>query len=505
MKLIIDNRTPFFNNYYFQTMCVLYFPGEKFPPKDDFSANAAYFLLEKAGSDNTIYYTAKVRLESGAKSGKAEFSTKGYTPVVEADDMFMAALAVGKAFLAAGEKLFGFSLPWGYITGLRPVKRAKYYLERGYNGEQVKRLFTDDYGVSPQKAELSVNTALKEIAMLTGIESNTCGLYISIPFCPTRCEYCSFVSYANKKLFNLIPDYIVKLKEDIIKTAALIKELGFSVTAIYIGGGTPSMLENSQLDDLLGCVYKNIDFGNLREYSFEAGRPDTITAEKLNLIKSHGITRISINPQSTSESVLKRIGRMHTVSQFFEAADMAKKAGFACLNADLIAGLPGDNEEGFAKSLSDVMALDFENITVHTLSIKNAAELRFDPERLYDPAGQTAKKCVAYAYDILTRNGYNPYYLYRQKNTVGNAENTGYAKAGYENLYNVLMMEECSTVFACGAGAITKIVSPDKEHIERIAFPKYPFEYLNQGSKPTVSGIGEDIVRRFFEKGHEDS
>lgn len=501
MKLFIDNRTPFFNNYYFQTMCVLYFPGEKFPPRDDLSTNAAYFLLEKAGSDNTIYYTAKVRLESGAKSGVGEFSTQGYTPVVEADEAFLVALAVGKAFLTAGEQLFGFSLPWGYITGLRPVKRAKFYLEKGYSADEVKRLFTDDYGVSAQKAELSVNTALREIDMLTGIADNACGLYISIPFCPTRCEYCSFVSYANKKLFDLIPDYIVKLKEDIRKTAALMKELGFSLTAIYIGGGTPSMLENNQLSDLLGCIHDSFDFGNLREYSFEAGRPDTITAEKLKLIKNLGVTRISINPQSTSESVLKRIGRMHTVEQFFKAAEIAKNAGFDCINADLIAGLPSDSEEGFAKSLSDVMALGFENITVHTLSIKNAAELRFDPERLYDPAGETAKNCVAYAYDILTGSGYYPYYLYRQKNTVGNAENTGYAKAGFENLYNVLMMEECSTVFACGAGAITKIVSPDKEHIERIAFPKYPFEYLHPDSKQSLSGIGEDIIRRFFEKG----
>ena len=500
MKLFIDNRTPFFNPYYFQTMCVLYFPGEKFPPKDDASTNAAYFLLEKVCSDNTSFYKAKVRLESGGRFGEAEFTTDGYVPVIEADDEFFAALAVGKAFLKAGKQLFGFSLPWGYLTGLRPVKRAKYYLEKGYGADAVRRLFTDDYSVSPQKAELSVNTALREIDMLTGIDSNACGLYISIPFCPTRCEYCSFVSYANKKLFSLIPEYIVKLKSDIIKTAALIKELGFKLTAIYIGGGTPSMLENSRLSDLLGCVYSSFDFSDLREYSFEAGRPDTVTAEKLNLIKSYGVTRISINPQSTSERVLKRIGRMHTVGQFFEAAEIAKKAGFACVNADLIAGLPGDSEEGFAKSLDDVMALDFENITVHTLSIKNAAELRFDPETLYDPAGETAKKCVAYAYDKLTAGGYYPYYLYRQKNTVGNAENTGYAKAGYENLYNVLMMEECSTVFACGAGAITKIVSPDKERIERIAFPKYPFEYLYPSEKQTLSGIGEDTIRRFFQE-----
>lgn len=495
MKLIINNKTRFLNNYYFQTLCLLYFPGEKFPISGDASLNTAYFSLEESGSGSEIYYTAKVRLEAGSKYSEAVFCSDGYKAVINDDNEFLASLAVGKAFLSSGKDLFGFSLPWGYIIGLRPVKRARYYLERGYNEETVTKYFSEDYGVSQEKAKLSITTALREIKMLSNVKNNSCGLYISIPFCPTRCSYCSFVSYSNKKLFELIPDYLNKLKIDLKRTADIIKELNFSLRTIYIGGGTPSILNCNQIEDLLGTVNKAFNLCDLNEYSFEAGRPDTITSEKLSVIKSHGINRISINSQTTSENVLQRIGRCHTVAEFFNAVELAKKVDFDCINTDLIAGLPSDTEERFAKSLSDVISLDFENITVHTLSIKNAAELRFDPDKLYDPAGENAKKCVAYAYNKLTKEGYNPYYLYRQKNTVGNAENTGYTKEGYENLYNVLMMEEYSTVFACGAGSISKIVAEDKVHIERIAFPKYPFEYLNK-----ESDICENKIRRFFER-----
>ena len=493
MKLYIDNKTPYLNDYYFQTMCLMYFPGEKFPEEDNGSTNAAYFELEEVCTDDEVFYNSRVRLKAGINTGEGVFSTRKYKPVIEGGREFFVMLAVGKAFLEAGASLFGFSIPWGYIIGLRPVKRAKHYLDRGYSKERVKSYFTEDYGVSEQKAELSVETAEEERKMLSSVKQNFCALYVSIPFCPTRCGYCSFVSYSNEKLFGLIPDYLTRLKADLKSTAELISELDLSLGAIYIGGGTPSILDCGQLEDLLGEINGVFDLSDLKEYSFEAGRPDTVDYKKLSVLKAHGVDRISINPQSTSDEVLRRIGRQHSVSRFFEAVEAAKKVSFSCVNADLIAGLPGDSLRGFEKSLSDIIGLDFENITVHTLSIKNAAQLRFDAEGLYDAAGETAKRCVSIAYDRLTNNGYKPYYLYRQKNTVGNAENTGYAREGYENLYNVIMMEEFSTVFACGAGAITKIVSPDKQSIRRIAFPKYPFEYLKQ-----AGGIGEEEIRRFI-------
>jgi oxygen-independent coproporphyrinogen-3 oxidase len=490
MKLVIDNRTPYLNDYYFQTLCLLYFPGEKF--KEGFeSENYARFYLEETQKN---CFTARVTLGSGNLSAEGSFSG-AYTPSIPMNDDFYAMNALGKAFLEAGEKLFGFGLPWGYITGLRPVKRAKYYLDRGYTAEQVITLFNRDYEVSTEKSTLSVETALLQQKMLENVQPNDCGLYVSIPFCPTRCDYCSFVSYSNQKLFALIPEYLEKLMQDIRYTGEMIKNLGMNLKSVYIGGGTPSILEPNQIDRLLNCINQSVNITSDVEYTFEAGRPDTVTPEKLIAVKSGGVKRISINPQTTSDRVLEKIGRKHTSAKFFEAANQAFGIGFDCINADLIAGLPEDTEETFKKSLEDVITLGFDNITVHTLSIKNAANIRFVDNGYYDPQGDFARQSVKYARARLKESGYAPYYLYRQKNTVGNAENTGYTLPNKENLYNVLMMEEHSTVFACGAGSITKLVSPNRDEILRHAFPKYPFEYLRD-NKP----LGYEEAYAFFNR-----
>ncbi len=490
MRLEIDNRTGYLNDYYFQTMCLLYFPGEKF--KSDFvSDNYAYFYLSE---DEKNIFTARVILASGDKRAEGCFSG-AYTPTIPMTDDFYAMNAIGKAFLEAGKRLFGFDLPWGYITGLRPVKRAKYYLDLGYSPESVLDLFQKDYEVSEEKSSLAVETALTQQKMLSDIRPNDCGLYVSIPFCPTRCDYCSFVSYSNDKLFALIPEYLEQLHRDIANTGEMIKKLGLRVRAIYIGGGTPSILDTNQINSLLSCINKSIDITSETEYTFEAGRPDTVDRAKLQAVRQNGVGRISINPQTTSDTVLQRIGRKHTSEQFFKAAEEAFAVGFDSINADLIAGLPSDTEDSFHKSLEDVIGLGFSNITVHTLSIKNAAAMRFIGDGFYDPQGVFARESVKYARYRLKDAGYIPYYLYRQKNTVGNADNTGFTLPGKENLYNVLMMEEHSTVFACGAGAITKLVSPDRDDILRHAFPKYPFEYLS-----APKDLGFDEAKRFFEK-----
>ncbi len=496
MRLFIDNRTNYLNDYYFQTLCLLYFPGEKFR-SDDIGENSAAFILEEI-APNRFY--SKVCLKAGERYSEAEYKDESlYIPKISMRDDFYAMNALGKAFLEAGEKLFGFSLPWGYITGLRPVKRAKYYLDRGYSPKEVFRLFVEDYDVSEEKAELSVETASIQQKMVADLKHNDCGLYVSIPFCPTRCDYCSFVSYSNAKLFALIPEYLEKLMTDIRNTGVMIKELGMNLRAIYIGGGTPSILEPNQIQRLLGCINESVSINENTEYTFEAGRPDTITTEKLKAVRENGVKRISINPQSTSDLVLEQIGRKHSADQFFKAAEAAFNVGFDTINADLIAGLPGDTKESFEKSLEDVIGLGFENITVHTLSIKNAANIRFSGDGYYDPQGDFARASVRYAGNRLKKAGYSPYYLYRQKNTVGNAENTGYSLPNKENLYNVIMMEEHSTVFACGAGSITKLVSPSRNDILRHAFPKYPYEYLSDNKD-----LGFDEALKFFAQHRKD-
>lgn len=492
MVLKIDNRTRYLNNYHFQTLCMLYYPGEKFPPGLEKADNEAYFSLEEIGG---TAMRAKVHLKAGSREAEAVAELASDSFSIPADGAFVAQAVVGVAYLEAGKKLFGFLPPWGYLTGLRPVKRARYYLDRGYSDDAVMKLFTEDYKVSREKASLSINIAGTEARMLAPYSGSDCCLYIAVPFCPTRCEYCSFVSYSNDKLFKTIPDYLDRLDEDLARTAKIIKATGFNLRSIYIGGGTPSVLYEAQIGRVLDRVSSDFDLSRLNEFTFESGRPDTTTLSKLKLVQSYGVDRVSVNPQTTRNVVLKRIGRAHTAADFFNAADMALSLGFKSVNGDLIAGLPGDDYEGFCQSLEDLIGLGFNNITVHTLSVKNAAPMRFDELGVYDADGYNARRCVSHACERLEGAGLLPYYLYRQKNTVGNAENVGYAVTGAECDYNVLMMEETNTVFACGASAITKLVSGDGGQIERIAFPKYPFEYL-----AAPHGIGEDKIIDFFKR-----
>ena len=489
MVLNINNKTGYLNDYHFQTLCMLYFPGEKFPPNITEAENKAYFFLEETDGK----FCAKVKLYSGDRFAEATSILSNDNFSIAVDGAFTAQAAVGVAYLEAGSKLFGFLPPWGYLTGLRPVKRARYYLDKGFDEQTVFSLFTKDYKVAQEKTRLSLDIAATEARMLKPYSDKDCCLYIAVPFCPTRCEYCSFVSYSNDKLFKTIPDYLNRLDEDLIRTAEVIKNTDFKLRSIYIGGGTPSVLNEEQIARLLDRVTEKFDLTRLNEFTFESGRPDTTTASKLALVKRYGVDRVSVNPQTTRDDVLKRIGRAHSAKQFFDAAEAAMSVGFKSVNGDLIAGLPGDDFDGFSKSLEDLIGLGFNNITVHTLSVKNAAPMRFDESEVYDADGVNARRCVSYSYKRLEEAGLKPYYLYRQKNTVGNAENVGYAVPGTECDYNVLMMEETNTVFACGASAITKLVAPDGGKIERIAFPKYPFEYL-----AAPHGIGENKIYNFF-------
>ena len=489
MKLTVDNRTGLLNDYYFQTLCLIYFPGEKFPTGDVCSQRHADVVMEASGSG----FFCRVTLSEGDRSACGEFLSDGYRFSVPLSRDDEAQITAGRAFLQAGERLLGFCPPWGCITGLRPAKRARFFLSRGNGEDAVRRLFTDDYLVSAEKAQLTMLTAAAENLLLSSVSFGDCAMYISVPFCPTRCEYCSFISYASRKLFALIPDYLEKLTADIKQTAALISSLGLRLRAVYIGGGTPSILDEKQTERLLGAVSESIGGAGVTEFTYESGRPDTTTVEKLKIAKANGVNRISINPQSTSDFVLKEIGRNHTAAQFFSAAGAAFDVGFDCINADLIAGLPGDDGESFAKSLEDVIGLGYQNITVHTLSIKNASAIRFSRSGIYDPEGVFARECVSHSFGRLLGSGYGPYYFYRQKNIIGNAENTGYSLNGKEGIYNVLMMEEASSVFACGAGAITKLVSPDGSVIKRMAHPKYPFEYLSSDDT-----VGAEAVRKFY-------
>ena len=469
MKLYIDGDI---SRYYVQTLCMIFFPGAKFPENEEFLPGGDEVTVNLRSSERT--YDAEVIMRSGGKScvGRRCEIRGG----IDSDER-LKKRAVGKALYDAGAELFGFYPDWGILTGVRPAKLAAELIRLaeldGYDdpAAEAERILTGDYCASPDKARLLTTVARNEERLTESFGKNTCSVYISIPFCPTRCAYCSFVSYSTKRLLSLICT-------DIERLGRTLSEIGQKPSAVYIGGGTPTILDASQIEKLLRCIDKNIDLSDTREFTLEAGRPDTIISEKLIAAKKGGVSRISINPQTTNDDILKAIGRAHTSEEFLRAYEAADSVGFECINTDLIAGLPGESYDSFVRSMDTVRTLAPRNITVHTFCVKKSAELR-DDSSSYSRTGTDAGRAVAYSQLKADADEYIPYYMYKQKNSVGNYENVGFSKPGYEGLYNVLIMDEVHSIFAVGAGAVTKLVSRSRNDIERLFMPKYPYEYLS--------------------------
>lgn len=363
--------------------------------------------------------------------------------------------------------------PWGALTGVKPGKLMARYLTAGRTASEFAR----DYDVDPQRAALCEITTRAALAAKATLAPGDIGLYVGIPFCPTRCAYCSFISSAVGVGQKLIEPYLEALLTEIRRRGAEVRAAGQRPVALYLGGGTPTTLTAAQLDRLLGALATHFDLTALREYTVEAGRPDTITAEKLTVLRGHGVTRVSVNPQTMSDAVLMAIGRAHTAQDVLDALALVREAGGFQVNMDLIAGLPKDTPEGFARTVDKVLDLGPENITVHTLAIKNGSYLAQNRGVL--PEGASVGRMVDYGMVRLTEAGYAPYYLYRQKYMSGGFENVGWAKPGTGSLYNLLMMEELCPVIAMGAGASTKRTGPDGS-VRRYINPKYPKEYIER-------------------------
>ena len=372
-------------------------------------------------------------------------------------------------------KLFGFTQEWGILTGVRPVKLLR-RLVRDDGETAALRYFRERLLVNEQKTELCRRTLAIEDDILALSRPESFSLYVSIPFCPTRCDYCSFVSQTVEKAARLMPAYVEALVQEIAYTGELARQLGLRLETVYFGGGTPTTLTAEQLARLLAAVEQSFDLSTVREYTVEAGRPDTVTPEKLQAIRAAGVSRISINPQTLQDSVLQTIGRRHTVEQFYNAFDMARRAGCDHINTDLIAGLPGDTVAGFDDTLAGILALAPESITVHTLSMKRASNLVIQHRADYTRQ-EDAVHMVAHTASQLPAAGYRPYYLYRQSRMVGNQENVGWAKPGHEGLYNVYIMDETHTILGCGAGAVSKLKRPASDYLERLFNYKFPYEY----------------------------
>ena len=376
---------------------------------------------------------------------------------------------------------------WGALTGVRPGKLLCAMLREGLSEDEALERFMDEYNVTPERAALCLDTSRETMAAMTGLEERDICLYVGIPFCPTRCSYCSFVSQSVEKSMKLIEPFMDALLKEVRATAEQVKKLGLRVVSIYMGGGTPTTLSAEQLETLCTALENEFDLGAVREYTVEAGRPDTITVEKLQTLKKHGVDRVSVNPQTMSDSVLRLIGRRHTAADIEDAFKKVREVGGFAVNMDLIAGLPGDSAEGFRETLDRVLALNAENVTVHTLSLKKGSRITLEGAEL--PGADVVAEMLDIAGEKLRAQGYSPYYLYRQKFMSGGFENVGWAKDGYINLYNICIMEELCSILAIGGGGSTKLIRRDDGRNIRLMAPKYPLEYINNIEKTCADKV----------------
>ena len=390
------------------------------------------------------------------------------------------------------------TLPWGMMTGVRPVRIIHDLRAAGWQEDAIRDRFLQHFSCTPEKFRLALSIADLQRPVLDAADPMDCSVYAGIPFCPTRCSYCSFVSrtVGDKATRALVQPYVDKLCEELTAIRRTADRCGLRIRTFYIGGGTPTSLSAAQLEQLMSHIAATFDLAALDEYTVEAGRPDCTDAEKLRIIKQYGATRISINPQTFSDEVLRNIGRRHTAADIITCFAAARAAGHNNINMDLIAGLPGDTVEGFAQSLQQAIALNPENITVHTLTLKRASDLVVEHRAAaYDDVSAMLRHCGT-LYDA----GYHPYYMYRQKGTLQNLENIGWAKPGKDCLYNIYIMEEIHSILSAGAGGSTKLVIPGRRRgkIERVFNFKYPTEYIDRfdevlARKQTV----EDFYARY--------
>lgn len=365
------------------------------------------------------------------------------------------------------ESYTGKSPKWGILTGIRPVKMAGEMLKAYGSTDEVRKILEKDYMIHPSKSSLVTEILGYQLEHAGRPEKKSLSVYVGIPFCPTRCLYCSFTS--NQKPYGEIERYLDALEDEIRFAAEAAARDGFSIESFYIGGGTPTTLDEKQLRRLLEVIRDSFDLSKNREFTVEAGRPDTITSDKLDIMRSYGVDRISINPQTMKDETLEIIGRRHTADDVRAAFGMAKSNGMDVINADLIAGLPGEDENDFRGSLREVMELGANNITLHTLAVKRASRLKETDEEYNYRNEEIRERMLSDAAEILREEGFAPYYLYRQKHTSGNTENTGFCKGDTPSIYNIRIMEEAQSILALGAGGISKIYFPEENRLERVA------------------------------------
>ena len=479
-------------HYEMENLVRLFFPNEKIivAAKPGDIDDTRYIITSLKKNGDKLHISAELHFGDYTKEDSVSISLSGDDTEKETEREM--AVVLYKLL----SEYTGKSQPWGILTGVRPIKLFRSLCER--NGKEfAESYFMDKLLVSKEKTKLSSVTEEYERKILSFSRKDSFSLYISIPFCPTRCSYCSFVSQTIEKAQKLVQPYFDLLCREIEYTGEIVKKSGLQLESVYIGGGTPTTLSALQLSALIEKLRACFDITHCREFTVEAGRPDTIDKEKLIAIRDGGVDRISINPQTLNDSVLEVIGRKHSSSQTLQAYSLARETGFTHINMDLIAGLPSDTVDSYKSTLDCICELFPESITVHTLALKRSSRITLQGKGIDTDKNCSAAAMLEYGEKKLAGYGYHPYYLYRQSRMEGNLENVGWSRDGFDGIYNVFVMDETHTIIGCGAGAVTKLKVPDSTSLSRIFNYKYPYEYIN-GFEEMLKR--KDQVKQFYDE-----
>ena len=476
--------------YAVEQSLLAFFPNER-PVYGEEESNRARVSLTVEGQAGTA--VTELSVEGRTARGRAQAALSGAEDEYQRERLLQRAVKL--SFFEAARALTGVTPAWGALTGIRPAKLAAGLLEEGKSEEEADRILRDVYFVSDSRRKLCLPCAKAGLEAKQGLKKNEISLYVGIPFCPTRCAYCSFVSNSVEKSFHLVEPYLQALLAEADSAAAMVKDLGLKVRSFYMGGGTPTTLTAEQMDRLLSRLREGFDLADAVELTVEAGRPDTITAEKLTVLRKNGVDRISVNPQSMDDRVLAAIGRRHSGDDIRKAMELVNAAGFPHVNMDLIAGLPEDTPESFRRTLDEVVAFGTDNITIHTLSLKKGSRITLEGTRI--PTEEEVAAMLDYAAPALRNAGFAPYYLYRQKYMSGSFENVGWCRPGGTGWYNIYIMEELHTILSLGAGGSTKMVDQPRNRIERVFNLKFPQEYIQ---RPEKIAANQAAFRAFYQQ-----
>ena len=474
MKLVLRGHN---ERYTVEQSLMNLLPGElpvygDITPQDD-----TWAVISLEETEEQCHVTAELRYGGQTLTQRLSLPLQG----TDYDREGQRRYAIGAAFYQAAHRLTGVRPPWGMLTGVRPDKLVTKGLGEGKSPDAVRQMLEEKYFVTPERASLALETGTVALRAAAKLRENDIAVYIGIPFCPTRCAYCSFVSHSVERSFALVAPYVEALIGEIRAGGAMVRQQGLHVRAFYMGGGTPTTLTAEQMDRVLTAFEDSFDLTDCEELTVEAGRPDTITAEKLAVLKRHGVTRVSVNPQTMEDHVLRAIGRRHSAADITAAMGLVEKCGFPHVNMDLIAGLPEDTPQGFARSLEQCLAFGTDNVTVHTLALKK--DSRILTEGLSIPDAAAVAQMLETASPALRAAGHAPYYLYRQKYMSGSFENIGWCKPDAECWYNIDIMSELCSILSFGAGGSTKMVGRGGRDIQRTFNPKYPKEYTERPEK----------------------